>query len=153
MRVLKVDKAYHSHHMLPCSDPYIKSLQTCDIQLQIPSNTACSWFSSVSGNKITGTIDGLEDVYWTNNMTNTVLFSQSIKNAVAEEGDFDIAFEVGPHPALQGPALETIKAISSSGIPYSGLLRRGTNDVEAFSDTLGYAWKSFSIDTTLDLES
>ena len=28
-RLLKVDTAYHSHHMLPCGKPYVDALQAC----------------------------------------------------------------------------------------------------------------------------
>ena len=145
-RLLKVDKAYHSHHMIPCSIPYMESLQRCDIQVQHPSSDACTWVSSVSGDDMSEYSDILKDVYWKDNMVNPVMFSQSIERAIADTGPFDIAFEVGPHPALQGPALQTVQDVSGERIPYSGLLRRGTNDVEAFADALGFAWSHFTED-------
>ena len=30
-RLLKVDTAYHSHHILPCGDPYVASLRDCGV--------------------------------------------------------------------------------------------------------------------------
>ncbi|KAB8200187.1 acyl transferase [Aspergillus parasiticus] len=39
-RVLKVDKAYHSHHMLPCTTLYLDSLNGCGIQVEFPTR-AC----------------------------------------------------------------------------------------------------------------
>lgn len=40
VRVLKVDKAYHSDHMLPCGDIYTKSLQACRTQV-IKNRSVC----------------------------------------------------------------------------------------------------------------
>ncbi|KAI9738829.1 MAG: putative Hybrid PKS-NRPS biosynthetic cluster [Cirrosporium novae-zelandiae] len=139
-RLLKVDTGYHSHHMQPCSGPYVESLRACAIQPDQKANTACPWFSSVLAGKRIATRDNLKDVYWKDNMVNPVMFSQAIESAIAEAGPFDIALEVGPHPALKGPATQTIEAISEGKIPYSGLLKRKTNDIEAFSDALGFIW-------------
>ena len=48
-RLLKVDKAYHSHHMFPCGEPYIQSLRACGIRVNRgQSKTPCSWYSSVA---------------------------------------------------------------------------------------------------------
>jgi hybrid polyketide synthase / nonribosomal peptide synthetase ACE1 len=150
-RALKVDKAYHSHHMIPCSDPYLNSLHASNIQVRNASETAPPWFSSVSAKQIS-VADGLAGAYWNDNMANPVLFAQSIEMAIAKEGPFNIAFEIGAHPALQGPTLQTIQQISGNRIPYSGLLRRGCNDIEAFTDAIGFAWNNFSTDMFLTLE-
>ena len=48
-RLLRIDTAYHSHHMLPCSRLYAESLQACDIQIREPPKDAPTWFSSVYG--------------------------------------------------------------------------------------------------------
>ncbi len=34
VRILKVDKAYHSWHMLSCSTPYLNALRDCHIEIQ-----------------------------------------------------------------------------------------------------------------------
>ena len=47
-RVLKVDTAYHSHHMKPCAEPYLASLEACKIKINAPNDT-CIWVSSVYG--------------------------------------------------------------------------------------------------------
>ena len=51
-RQSKADVAYHSHHMLPCSEPYINSLQECRIQAAIPTEADCCWRSSVYGDGV-----------------------------------------------------------------------------------------------------
>jgi hybrid polyketide synthase/nonribosomal peptide synthetase ACE1 len=50
VRRLKVDKAYHSHHMVPCSAADLQSLNALDIQIDEGANG--HWFSSVDGGKL-----------------------------------------------------------------------------------------------------
>lgn len=141
-RLLKVDTAYYSHHMLPCSDSYVQALQACGVQVNKErSNTSCSWFSSVIPNEeAMNPIEELQDVYWRDNMTNTVLFADAVKFAVASDEQICLAIEVGPHPALKGPAMQIISDVRSAPVPYCGALSRGNNDIEAFSDALGSVW-------------
>lgn len=141
-RLLKVDTAYHSHHMLPCGDAYVAALKACGVQInRNPSNTSCAWFSSVTGSdKPMGPVKELQDIYWRNNMTNPVLFADAVKNAIASNDQLSLCLEVGPHPALKGPAVQNIVEVRTSPLPYSGVLSRGQNDVEAFSDALGFVW-------------
>ncbi|KAJ5928189.1 hypothetical protein N7466_007145 [Penicillium verhagenii] len=143
-RMLKVDKAYHSHHMLPCAAPYIEALQNCKISIQKRANDSNSttWISSVYAKNIEKVNDSLTDTYWSNNMVNPVLFSQAISFATAALGPFDMAVEVGPHPALKGPALQTIQEVSGSELPYTGTCSRGKDSREAFASTLGALWTS-----------
>ena len=59
-------------------------------------------------------------------------------------GPFNLAIEVGPHPALMKPVMETFQSTLGHDIPYVAPLKRGTNDVEALSSAIGFIWKSFS---------
>ncbi|CRK43155.1 hypothetical protein BN1723_019120, partial [Verticillium longisporum] len=87
-------------------------------------------------------------------MVKPVLFAQALKKAIDTKGPFDMAFEVGPHPALQGPALQTIQEVQGNRIPYTGVLSRGADDVESFADALGYLWSHLSPNSDLlQLES
>ncbi|KFZ18638.1 hypothetical protein V502_04011 [Pseudogymnoascus sp. VKM F-4520 (FW-2644)] len=83
-RKLKVDTAYHSTHMEACALPYLDSITRCDVQVQ----------------------DG--NGHWADNMTQMVLFSSAAAIAVSQSGPFDIALEIGPHPALKGPFLANL---------------------------------------------
>lgn len=141
-RLLKVDTAYHSHHMLPCGDPYVASLQECAIQInQEREDTSCTWYSSViPSDKGMKPTEALKDVYWKDNMTSAVLFADAVKNAIASDDNINLALEIGPHPALKGPATQNISEVRPAPIPYSGVLSRGVNDVDAFSDALGFLW-------------
>ncbi len=148
-RVLKVDTAYHSHHMLPCSDPYIDSLRTCGIHINRERNTSCSWFSSVIAGKVMEPIKELQDNYWRDNMVNPVMFTAAVTNAA--KLDINLALEVGPHPALKGPATQNISDVRAP-LPYCGILSRGVDDREAFSDSLGLIWTHFGR-SAVDFES
>ncbi|GAB1197712.1 hypothetical protein APSETT444_007015 [Aspergillus pseudonomiae] len=147
-RLLRVDTAYHSHHMLPCAAPYIQALEECGCAVadgegqveQVP------WYSSV---KDTNLPMGLVDVtaeYWKDNLISPVLFSQAVQRAAITHKSLDVGIEVGCHPALKGPCLATIKdALPGVALAYTGCLERGRNDLNAFSQALAYLWEEFGI--------
>ncbi|KAJ5090322.1 hypothetical protein N7532_009006 [Penicillium argentinense] len=138
-RKLKVDTAYHSAHMVTCAEPYYKSLQKCKIEsLPQSADTAPLWYSSVYNGEIMDQ-SRLTNQYWVDNMCQTVLFADALAEAVMVNGSFDIAIEVGPHPALKGPATATIDGETTT--PYTGFLARGENDVAEVSKALGFIWK------------
>ncbi|KAK4171885.1 putative dual specificity polyketide synthase [Triangularia setosa] len=138
-RLLKVDTAYHSHHMLPCGDPYIASLREASIR--VSKNSTCAWFSSViASEKPLEPTDALQDVYWRDNMANTVLFADAVKNAVTSDPQISVAIEVGPHPALKGPVTQNISDVRPTPLPYTGVLSRGKSDIKTFSEALGFVW-------------
>lgn len=143
-RVLKVDTAYHSHHMLPCSAPYLLALKNCNIELLPRSDVSCTWYSSVNEGQIMSSSEALLGPYWMDNMLNAVLFSQAIEASLSA-GAYDIAIEVGPHPALKGPALQTIQEVTEAKkpMPYLGLFGRGKTGIETFGDALGSLWMQF----------
>lgn len=148
-RILKVEKAYHSHHMEACSQPYLESLRQCDIAVQPDGRDNCKWFSSVYGpdGRSMHNPTALKDEYWVDNLCQPVLFSQALDRAVTESYCYDSVLEVGPHAALQSPATETLKTLTGVDIPYVGTLSRGQNDMIAFSDALGYLWRHFQSPT------
>ncbi|KAJ1326017.1 hybrid polyketide synthase [Microdochium nivale] len=146
-RVLQVDTAYHSHHMGPCAEIYVQSLVACGIEvLPATNDKKCTWVSSVYGSSRVPGNEELRATYWRDNMVQTVLFSQAVDEALDLLEPFDFAIEVGPHPALRGPALQTIKAKLGREVPYAGVLDRKKNDVQAFSDFLGSARMTLSPD-------
>ncbi|CAG8974765.1 hypothetical protein HYALB_00000377 [Hymenoscyphus albidus] len=141
-RLLKVDKAYHSNHMLPCFSPYVASLQRCGVKAQTPSES-CTWVSSVYEMQVDSSLQ-LSSTYWAENMTRPVLFSQALSKALKDGAEPDIILEIGPHPALKGPATTTISDVLEKELPYSGILSRGTDAVEASSNGFGFLWSYLS---------
>lgn len=154
-RLLKVDKAYHSHHMVPCGASYVEALKLagCDIPEGSPSSVVV-WVSSVHEGKIMKQQD-LRAEYWRDNMVAPVLFSHAVEEAVIKFQPLDLAVEVGPHPALKNPALDTIENCTGRQVPYTGCMERNKNDAEALTTGLGYVWERFgsaaiNIDTLHD---
>ncbi|KAM7196179.1 hypothetical protein V8F33_006291 [Rhypophila sp. PSN 637] len=162
---LRVDnRAYHSRRMIPCSIGYLAALQNLDIQVNCSPQEQDStiqrscWVSSVglgadvgngfemllSGADVaTGCAPGvLKDQYWVDNMVKPVMFMSAVQRAWELHGPFDMALEVGPHPALKRPTLDTIKAVAGieTVLPYTGLHVRGQDAVESFANALGYMW-------------
>ncbi|KAL4960977.1 polyketide synthase [Aspergillus stella-maris] len=144
-RILLVDTAYHSHHMEPCAERYLHTLEGCKIQVGEPNST--HWYSSVYGgkevNRSPDAAKGLVSEYWRDNMCQPVLFYQALMAAVAESAP-GLIIEVGPHPALKGPALqgisEALKMASSTVTPYVDTLRRGSTAASALAETVGSLW-------------
>ncbi|KAF1949749.1 beta-ketoacyl synthase domain-containing protein [Byssothecium circinans] len=140
-RLLRVDKAYHSHHMLPCSDPYITALNDCGCAVADGTDTGAKWYSSVREGK-TMTRADVTPQYWRDNLVSPVLFRHALEQA-GLENSLDAAVEIGPHPTLQAPATNTLATVITDEIPYTGCLQRGRDDVTAFAAGLGYIWERF----------
>ncbi|KAL2169493.1 hypothetical protein VTG60DRAFT_5962 [Thermothelomyces hinnuleus] len=140
-RVLFVDTAYHSPHMESPSAKYVEALKGCGITPLAGNNTI--WVSSTLGQGKPSRAE-LAANYWKENMVRPVLFYEAVAAALDAQGPFDCAVEVGPHPALKSPVMQTIMTVEkASSIPYSGLLHRKLDDREAFADFLGWMWTHF----------
>lgn len=96
-RVLKVDTAYHSHHMEKSSPQYLQYLENCNIQVQ-EGDKSCTWFSSVKDGAPMSSTEDLTGTYWRDNMLKTVKFHQALSVAM-KKGPYHLAIEVGPHAA------------------------------------------------------
>ncbi|EAW09117.1 putative hybrid NRPS/PKS enzyme [Aspergillus clavatus NRRL 1] len=142
-RLLKVDRAYHSHHMQDCVEPYVRSLRQCSVTFRPPNRNQCVWISSVFVQDIHQLSEDGSDRYWGSNLARPVMFAEALQLLLSLEGSFDLAVEVGPHPALKGPASQTIQDALGYSIPYTGVLSRGNSDVEAFAAALGSIWTAF----------
>lgn len=123
-RTLKVDKAYHSPHMHPAAEPFLKSLKACGIKVLYPQAGSPKWFSSVHAETTLDSQSALDGEYWIDNLQGTVCFSQAVERAWQTMGPFDAAIEIGPHAALKGPATDTIQHLSGKQIPYTGSVGR-----------------------------
>ena len=154
-RKLRVDTAYHSLHMRPCAAPYLASMRACSIG-ECPTTTEGSegsegskerpiWYSTVHAGKIITRAGEVDAQYWVDNMTHPVWFAPAITSLVRENQPFDLVLEIGPHPALKGPVMDTLQDASGGAeisIPYSGLLSRGSDDVDGFAAALGTVWST-----------
>lgn len=142
-RKLNVDTAYHSLHISPCLASYMQCLLELDIQVS-PGNQAL-WLSSVfNGERMSGKEQLLKGEYWSMNMVRPVMFKQAIEQAYAVKGPFDMMIELGPHPALKGPTLQTLQEVSGQDqSPHASLFQREVSSVESIADSLGRLWSLF----------
>lgn len=142
-KVLFVDQAYHSHHMVACAEAYGECLSTQAVTFS-EGRPKSRWFSSVYVEEATRLVeDGrLNEGYWNANMVGEVTFADALRKAVDEAGPFDAAIEVGPHAALRAPSLATLSDYNPDlkDLPYTGLLKRGQNSIESVAAALGYLW-------------
>ena len=128
-RKLKVNVAYHSHHMKLIAEDYRESLQTLN-----PKSTQIKFHSSLFG----GLIDGskLDASYWVDNLTHPVRFSEALSSMCGSpDGDkasINMIVEIGPHSALAGPVKQTlmVHGVNTPKISYSSALVRGRDAVE-----------------------
>jgi zearalenone synthase (highly reducing iterative type I polyketide synthase) len=134
-RKLRVQNAYHSHHMKLLADDYLAAL--AGISSRRPGNERFPMMaSSVTGKLITQTDLGPD--YWVQNLVSPVLFSHAVETLLKQsrkgrrqtrstEAAFDVLLEIGPHAALKGPLRQILQAHDASHIPYVSVLLRGEN--------------------------
>ncbi|KAK2057820.1 beta-ketoacyl synthase domain-containing protein [Colletotrichum caudatum] len=126
-RKLKVDTAYHSHHMKKVAAEYLESI--AHIKTRTP-NPAIKFYSSVLVAHKTGNFDAQ---YWVDNLVSPVRFGNALELlcrkelADIEPAPLTLFTEIGPHGALAGPVRQTIKALDLSGFKsnYLPTLTRG----------------------------
>lgn len=141
-RKLKVDSAYHSHHMKEVADQYQKSLEhitTTDTRPDV------SFFSSVTGAKKQSDFGA---AYWTRNLVSKVRFSDAAKLLSTEMtaskrsgASANIFVEIGPHAALSGPLRQSLV---SSNLKYSYIsaLMRNKHAIQTVSELAGQIFES-----------
>lgn len=129
VRKLRVDCAYHSHHMKPVSTFYANFLSTIE-----PKCPTIPFYSSVTCEKIdTATLDAS---YWVSNLLSPVLFYSAVSQLLSDLPDA-VLLEVGPHSALAGPLRQTLKSTNTAKAEYVGTLIRDKNASAAMLSSVG----------------
>ncbi|KPM42830.1 Lovastatin diketide synthase LovF [Neonectria ditissima] len=133
-RELKVDMAYHSHHMVPLSAEY-QALLEAELRTspKPSSESKVSCFSSVTG-KLAGDELG-SPAYWVANLTSPVRFSSAVSNLTALNNG-GIFLEIGPHSTLAGPLRQICAAIPRP-CDYVSSLSRGKDSMISFLSAIG----------------
>lgn len=140
-RRLKVQQAYHSHHMDPFADEYRERLRL-EMARGAPQNgkqvqTAKQEPKAIFGSAVTGTrVTDVKDIaspdHWVGSLVQPVEFVDAFTEMVLGDPDdptgrsVDVLLEVGPHTALGGPVREILSLPEFEGLelPYSGCLVR-----------------------------
>lgn len=140
-RRLRVDAAYHSHHMVGIADDYHAALVgvLCD---QSPSlRDGITYSSPVTGDILPSAATICSPGHWVKNMVQPVEFLDSLTNlcieppsipASEQRQQVDIILEIGPHAALQSPIRQVLgqPRLKEKQISYLSCLRRGQGAVE-----------------------
>ncbi|KAK1624733.1 putative polyketide synthase [Colletotrichum phormii] len=146
VRKLKVDKAYHSHHMQEVGDLYETLLQSSMAHDVLPDGddgdndhnkkSPIAMFSSVTGNRATKS--QLEPSYWRMNLESPVLFSSAVRSMLLSTTEDVLCLEIGPHSALSGPLRDIIKSVDlQNSVIYVPTLLRKQNSTQSLLSCLG----------------
>ena len=138
-RELKVDMAYHSHHMTALSNTYVNLVQEeLSAQKLSRSDASVPMFSSVTGEVITKAVD-LGPTYWGANLTSPVKFSPAVSKLLQQQPN-NVFLEIGPHSTLSGP-LRDISKLANATCNYVPTMRRGDHDYKIFLAALGQLYQ------------
>lgn len=140
-RRLKVQQAYHSHHMNPFAEAYRERLrdemargvtQNGKRQLQGEEALDVIFSSAVTGSRITDIKEIRNPNHWVGSLVQPVQFVDAFTDMILGDADgptgrnIDVVLEVGPHTALGGPIREILSLEEFEGVdlPYLGCLVR-----------------------------
>lgn len=134
-RRLKIDAAYHSHHMQPIAAPYREWLQkVLDAEGALDGvifSSPTTGYRMASGKEISS------PEHWVQSLTHPVQFVDAFRNMCLEDvsvsaTDVDCVIEVGPHGALSGPIQEilALPELKKCKISYLNCLVRKSSALE-----------------------
>jgi len=135
-RRVRVDTAYHSHHMELVAEWYGKSVG----KLKAASQPDVAFHSSLRGHLIDSS--ELTTDYWVKNLTQPVQFSQALTDMCQPRDgseNVDLLIELGPHSAMEGPCKQVLKEVEglSKKPTYLPTLVRNKNAVDTALDLAG----------------
>ncbi|KAK1689375.1 beta-ketoacyl synthase domain-containing protein [Colletotrichum godetiae] len=136
-RKLKVDTAYHSHHMKKVATKYLDSI--AHVEARTP-NPDIKFYSSVA---VAHKTTGFGAQYWVDNLVSPVRFGNALELLCRTElvgiepAPLTLFTEVGPHGALAGPVRQTIKGLTGFKSSYLSTLSRGRDAAITLLETVG----------------
>jgi acyl transferase domain-containing protein len=147
-RRLKINAAYHSHHMQVLAAPYLEWLQRL-FGPQEHMNEDIIYSSPTTGKRETSGRMISNPQHWVNSFANPVRFVESFHNmcfadSMTTISDVDIVIEVGPHAALGGPIQEIIAQpnFHSCKVGYLPTLVRKSDAVDTMQTLAAYLLKA-----------
>ncbi|KAL3465725.1 hypothetical protein BJX64DRAFT_285328 [Aspergillus heterothallicus] len=116
-RRLKVDIAYHSHHMAAVSAKFHNCIHNVSAK---PASNSVPFFSSLTGSQVSSPVGAS---YWVDNLVSQVRFAPALERMTRTHCDSSseelILVEIGPHSALQGPVRQIMSAAQNSTTRWS----------------------------------
>lgn len=134
-RKLRVDVAYHSPHMGLVAEDYLDAIKDMTPRARKPD---VSFYSSLVGRRYNDS-EELGPSYWVDNLVKPVLFSSAVQDMYEKEKP-DVVIEIGPHPALEGPIKQILRAIHPQAVnhvSYLPTLVRNQDSAVALIDLAG----------------
>ncbi|KAI0107229.1 polyketide synthase [Nemania sp. FL0031] len=139
-RPLKVDMAYHSHHMAALDKEYLDLIEAEDDMRLLEGRQGGPkplFVSSVTGKLIDNAAD-FGAPYWVANLVSPVRFSSALSNLSAQGAwaATSVLLEIGPHSALAGPVRQICASVQQ---PYNYIPSqvRGSNSTKSLLSALG----------------
>ncbi|KAI1307179.1 putative polyketide synthase [Xylaria venustula] len=131
-RRLKVNKAYHSHHMQEVGHAYERLIAT-HLKAEMP---IIPFFSTVTPRQLRE-VEDFGPRYWRQNLESPVWFNQGFNKLLCSEiGRDAIYLEVGPHSGLFSPFQQICRAQHASNT-YLSVLTRNSNSLVSFLSCMG----------------
>ena len=81
--------------------------------------------------------DEVKPTYWSRNMTSTVYFFSTIEKCLDQRPEINSIVEIGPHPALKGPAKEILRSHTRHYVHYFSTCKRDRDDLESILESAG----------------
>ncbi|KAL9080059.1 MAG: hypothetical protein Q9159_007665 [Coniocarpon cinnabarinum] len=146
-RTLKVENAYHSHHMQVIGEDYRASIGHVQ---PLTGSSGVMMVSTVRGDLITSNEVGAD--YWVENMLSPVKFAHALNRIIptldksrrrlrAKEANIGTIIELGPHSALQGPIKQILAANSRvETTSYSPTILRNQSGLKTLLSLIGKLW-------------
>lgn len=153
-RRLKIDTAYHSHHIKAVSGEYLRALDGLESGI---TRSSVKFYSSVTAEEM---VTGLGAKYWVRNLESKVRFRDALEKLASDLHALGqstlipltpVFVELGPHGALAGPIRQTMTStpLASGYLSFSALSR----NQNAVSTLFGLAGKLFERGCQIDLPS
>ncbi|KAI0388598.1 putative polyketide synthase [Xylariaceae sp. FL0594] len=149
VKLLPVNKAYHSSHMVEVGKEYHQLLVKSKIVHRRPH---LPFYSSVTGKLFAKGEGHLGPSYWQANLERPVLFEEAVSAIVNDMTGKNVVFlEVGPHSALAGPIREILQAAGApTTYPYISAMTRRHDTMASFLSAVG---SLFTFGVPVDLGS
>lgn len=149
-RRLKVDTAYHSHHMEAVAEEYLQQLSGLEYESK---HANVKFYSSVTGAE---KISGFGASYWVENLISKVRFREAVENMCCSLHRDSVQTsvchnftEIGPHSTLIPSVKQTLNHLKLEGFRYNcvSTLRKDRNSHETFLQAVGSLFEQgFPID-------
>lgn len=143
-RKLKVDTAYHSHHMTLVADRYMEWIKNV---AHARVNSGIKFFSTTTPES--SKIIDFTPQYWITNMVSQVKFSEGLMFMAEDmmstdttERPSNLIIEIGPHSALQGPSKQVFSDIKEFQFCYTSVLVRNKPAIDSFLDGIKSLWEN-----------